>query len=44
MGDKKVVSGKVKYILPKTIGTVAITDAVGNDLVMSSLEAMQADS
>ncbi|MFN3927426.1 MAG: 3-dehydroquinate synthase [Pseudanabaenaceae cyanobacterium] len=40
-GDKKVAGGKVKYILPKGIGTVAITDQVPPTLVQQVLQMLQ---
>ncbi|WP_026101166.1 3-dehydroquinate synthase [Synechococcus sp. PCC 7336] len=40
--DKKVKSGKVRFVLPRAIGRVEITDAVGDGDVLQVLEAMQA--
>lgn len=36
--DKKVVSGKVSYILPQSIGKVVITDDVEDELVVQALQ------
>ncbi len=35
--DKKIVAGKISYILPKTIGEVVITDDVNDALIDSVL-------
>jgi 3-dehydroquinate synthase len=42
--DKKVEAGKVRFILPKAIGTVEITDAVTDDLLQLALDRLKSSS
>lgn len=42
--DKKVEAGKVRFILPKTIGRVEITDAVSPDLLQLALDRLKSSS
>ncbi len=39
--DKKVEAGKVRFILPKAIGTVAITDSVTPDILQLALDRLK---
>jgi 3-dehydroquinate synthase len=41
--DKKVKAGQVRFVLPKRIGTVAITDQVTPDIIQSVLQRLVAD-
>ncbi|MEM9977830.1 MAG: 3-dehydroquinate synthase, partial [Cyanobacteria bacterium P01_D01_bin.2] len=38
--DKKVKSGKVRFVLPKRIGEAFVTDQVTDDIIRSVLEKM----
>jgi 3-dehydroquinate synthase len=41
LSDKKVKSGKVRFIMPQSIGKVDITDQVPPDLIMNALTLMK---
>jgi 3-dehydroquinate synthase len=41
--DKKVKAGRVRFVLPKQIGTVTITDQVPSEVIQQVLEGMRAD-
>jgi 3-dehydroquinate synthase len=40
-GDKKVRSGKVRFVLPTAIGTVEIRDDVGPEIIVLALERLK---
>lgn len=42
--DKKVKAGKVRFVLPKQIGTVAVTDQVTPDIIQPVLQRLAAPS
>lgn len=42
--DKKVKAGRVRFVLPKEIGTVTVTDQVPSEVIREVLEGMRSDS
>jgi 3-dehydroquinate synthase len=39
--DKKVKSGKIRFVLPSQIGAVQVTDEVPTDVIKKVLQEMQ---
>ena len=41
-GDKKVRDGRLRFVMPRTIGTVEISDDISEKDILSCLEALEA--